>query len=188
MASGTQERDVVREHLALSKSETARRIEREFKVPTCGTIYPSVFWIACVVVPAEDGSNLHGAICPEDFEVVQIASYIDFKLTSFYNESCAARTKERALPVVAGHNTVTFVKLPAEQREGWSESAVGWGYRRTSWQTASWPHGYPGSAKQVALPLTLLQVLDKIEDFGSSGVSPKWTAWKAEHADVFPAA
>ena len=182
-------RDIVREHMNGMKSATARRFETEFKVPTCD-MYPEIYWIACVAVPPDEPfRNPWGTLVPEDWEVAQIASYIDYKLTTFYREHYADKVRAKALPVCAGHNTVTFVKRPDQVTGNWVSSSVGWGYRRMTWQTGAWPHAY-GHAKATNLPdgpLSLVQVIDHCEGFGDKP-NPKWDAWKAEHPETFPVA
>lgn len=174
---------VVREHMNELKSAEARRIESEFGVPTSGSMWPRVFWLACVVVP-EQSYDKH--VLPTDDEVRQIRSYIEFKATSFYNDTWAKKILEDALPVCGGHNTVIFGKYPETPAEG--SSWTGWGYRRMTWETGTWPHAYQsrGAKNLPDHPLTLVETIDHCEGFGDEP-SPKWEAWKAAHPEIFPA-
>lgn len=162
------------------KTPEARRIEQEFQVPTSDSLWPQYFWIACVVVPARSYDR---HVVPTDVEIKQIRSYIEFKVTSFYREGFAQQVLEDALPICAGHNTVILGKYPETAENG--SKMTGWGYRRMSWETASWPHAYQGRGT-VNVPehgLTLVEVLDHCE--GYDRPSEKWEAWKAAHPDLF---
>lgn len=165
MATATR---LVSEFLARPKPDEWRHIEETFKVPVEDSLLPYGFWLACVAVPEHDG------LVPDDAEAAQIASYIDFVLSTLYNEGYASLVRARALPVCGGHNTAVFVKR-----------ADGWGYRRRSWHTGSWPHAYRGREGAPTEPLSLVAILDKITAFGEKP-NPKWDAWKAAHSEVFP--
>lgn len=171
---------LAREHMGRAVPPEVRRIEEEFKVPVAGSLWPGLIWIACVAV-----GKLAGEM-PTDEEAAQVASYIDYTLATVYNEGFADQIRRLPLPLCGGHNTTIFVKHPMERADG--GSFVGWGYRRTSWHTGSWPHTYQHrkDVKDLPGPLTLRQVLDKVCGWSDSP-NPKWEAWKAARPEVFPA-
>lgn len=168
---------IAREHMNRMLSPDVRRIEEEFKVPCSDSLWPEFYWIACIVA-----GNLHEAVMPSDVEVAQVASYIDYVLSMYYTESFARQVRALPLPLCGGHNTVVLVKRHD-----------GWGYRRASWETGSWPHAYRPYRADAAWPeglprepLTLVQVLDKVCGW-TDRPNPKWEAWKVAHPAVFPA-
>lgn len=166
---------LVTEHLAAEKSEWARRVESEFRVPVSGSLWPSIYWLACVVEVGDLGSTAE----PSDDELRVVASYIDYKLTTFYRESYAAAVRALPLPLVPGHNTVVLVKHPDVPPEGthWR----GWGYRRDTWRTGSWPHSYTHRPGAPTDPLSLLEILDHVEGGGwRSTPNEAWESWKTE--------
>lgn len=172
---------VLAEHLARERSELAARIETEFKVPAEGHLWPRVYWLACVVVNPEEGW-----VTPTDHELRQIRSYIEFKARSFYREHFADEVLDAALPLCAGHNTVIFAQRPEVSGNGY-EASRGWGYRRMTWETASWPHAYGGVRSAKSLPdhpLSVVEVMDHVETIVGAP-SEKWIAWKTEHAELF---
>lgn len=181
--------EAVRKHLNAEKPEAARRIERRFRVPTCGHLWPGIFWVACVVVP-ETGS-LDRWIMPTDHEVWQIRSFIDYKLSKFFTEPASTQLRKAALPAYGGHNTIIFCKYPDVPAEGMIASARGWGYRMQTWRdSGAWPHSYGvlerDRQKLPDHPLTLVEAMDHRERL-TDKPNPKWEAWKATHPSIFPA-
>lgn len=180
----TQTAAIVAEHLGQPKNGYAERVERDYRIPVVASLWPRCYWILCLVGPEDlypDGfkRSPYGALEATDDELAQIASYIDFKLASFYLESYGREVRELLLPLVGGHNTVILLKRQD-----------GWGYKRMTWETGSWPHSYMSRNPPPPTNLSLLDVLDHIEDI----VPAKWVAWKRTHpvhgryfADVFDA-
>jgi hypothetical protein len=171
MAVTDHTRHVVARHLARPhKTAWAARVEAEHRVPV-DSLWPGVYWLACIAGPDEPENQ---AVLPTDAEVAQVASYIDYLLVTRYREGYAAQLRALPLACDGAWNTVVLVKR-----------ASGWGYRRSTWRTGSWPHAYQ-HRPEAPTGLSLLQVLDHIEGVTNT-VSAQWLAWQAAHSDVFPA-
>lgn len=114
---------------------------------------------------------------PTDAEAKMLASYLDF-VREWFNESWKKRMLAKPLDTDPGQNTVIFHK--------WADGD--WGYRRAThvYGPLFWP-GYPGGDRRLG-PYSLPALLDHLQQYGDDEPRPAWVKWKAEHADVFPAA
>lgn len=164
-------------------SADVARIERDFKIPCADSLWPSRYAIVTLALQ-HFGTEV---LVPDDDELRVIASYVDYKLTTFYREGYAAEVRAQPLPFVPGHNTVVVAKFADGDRthrpERWQP---GWGYRRHTWQTGTWPQAYfhRPVANLPDHPLSILELFDAVEGTGGSypyGPYASWAAWKLEH-------
>lgn len=161
-------RRVVQRHLDKPKTAWAARVEAEYRVPVVGDLWPSVYWVVCLVGPG----GLLEAVEPTEAEVAQVASYTEYLLQTRYREGYAAQLRALPLACDGGFNGVVLVKR-----------ANGWGYTRHRWPSGSWPHAYQ-HRPEAPRDLTLVQVLDHIETITGTA-SAQWQAWKDEHPAVY---
>jgi len=119
-------------------------------------------------------------------EADMIRSYIEFVCTGFYgrdsfDDFVDRWTPEEAkpYPVIAGHNTVTFLKRADDD----------WAYRRNTFTRG--PRFFPQPSSGNGRKVDLLTLLDVVICGYSSLDKPQpnseWEVWKAAHPEVFAA-
>lgn len=140
--------------------------------------YPAPYYIASMC----DGDLWPSAQLSAS-EADMIRSYIEFICTDFYGrasfEDFVQRWsgKHKPYALIAGHNTVTFLKRAGDD----------WAYRRCSWRTGPqfFPQPRTGSGRTVDLPTLLDVVLCGYGSLDEPRPNPKWEAWKAANPEVF---
>lgn len=117
---------------------------------------------------------------PTDAEAQMLASYLlEHRNYWFNNQGYTREMDKRPLDIDSGWNTTVFIKYGPDD----------WGYRRCSWTYGpTFVPGPPGSDSRAAVGrLSLTQVMDRCHTVGSDEPMAHWTAWKADHPDIFPA-
>jgi hypothetical protein len=138
------------------------------RIPVVGSPWPGWKYEVALCCPnSPAGQDLYPSLRPDEAEIQQILSYIEFRM-DWYNSSWKAKMRRKPLDTDAGTNTVILRKY----------SDGGWAYRRASWQTGPMMVPAPGDES-----LTLEQLLDRINSFGSSP-NPRWQEWKATHPEI----
>lgn len=113
---------------------------------------------------------------PTDTEAAMLASFNRQYIEYWYSDSYKQTLAERPFDIDGGANGVVFRKWGVDD----------WGYRRRTWTMGPMfvPQS-PAFADRTLGPLSLAQLMDRIHAHGDDEPSPRWTAWKAAHADVF---
>jgi hypothetical protein len=112
------------------------------------------------------------SLLPDYDELLQICSFIDYKIVTVYNESWQVKLSAMKIPEAPGHNTVHL-------RKGHTLGAEGWFYKMGTWSSFGWPN----PANKDFRPLSLVEVLDHAVTLLTE-IPPQWTAWK-ENASAF---
>jgi hypothetical protein len=133
------------------------------RIPVVRSAYPDWRYEVCLMIDEADDARWP-SVRPDDTEVRQIISYLDYRM-EYYDGGWRAKMRRRPLDVDDSTNTVVLRKSPAG----------GWFYRRCSWDRG------PLMVPALGEALTLEELLDRINDTGSV----KWQVWKAEHPDAF---
>lgn len=114
---------------------------------------------------------------PTEAEAAMLASFLQQYIDYWYNGSYKARLAERPFDIDGGANGVVFRKYADGD----------WGYRRRTWTIGpSFVPEHPRFADRTLGPLTLAQLMDRIHTGSDDKPSQRWTAWKAQHPEVFP--
>lgn len=146
--------------------EQQRHIHENFKIPV-DSLNPRTYWIT---------SLDRQSVMPSDEELRQIASYREFVIKSYYNPRYSAKLLEIPIPKDSGNNTTVFHKGDNRGNDKC------WFYRRTFWSSTTGPTFQPYVGDTFYLPLSLVEVMDRIQAIGMK----EWSVWKKEHADIFP--
>lgn len=146
-----------------------KRIVSEFRVPV-DSLSPKTNWVAALDRDSE---------LPDDAELRQIRSFVEFTVTDLYREDVArAILAKNELVRISSHNTIIVRKGGLPLARG------GWQYRRASWRGG--PLYSPDFIQPGYRPHTLVEVLDITRRLGSIEPDERWRAWKREHQDIFP--
>jgi hypothetical protein len=136
-----------------------------YRFPIVSNAYPRWCYVTAVTV----GDIWHGEV-PTDDELRIVASFHAEYVERWYRESYKAEMRRKyPFDVDGGANGRILIKY----------EHGGWGFRRSSWTQG--PMFVPTFMDE---PMTLVQVLDREQSFGSKP-SESWEKWKAEHPDVF---
>lgn len=151
--------------------EVAKRIASEHKIPVIESP-GSAYYIITLDIEGE---------VPTPAELAQLVSYREFVVRDYYTEAWQQRILSMDLPADGGHNTTAFRK-GSPWLDEYPAAAGSWFYEKVTWTM----HGkVPNIAARDFVPLTLVQVMDRIQQWDKEP-RKNWLAWKTTHADVFP--
>jgi hypothetical protein len=145
------------------------------RIPVVGSAWPG--WAYIVAFDSGRLDDEHHR--PNERETAQLRSFLEEYLAYWYNPGWIAKMAERPFDIDGGANGITFRK--------WGEND--WGFRRRTWQYG--PVYVPQSPnlrdrhEPKIGPLTLVQVMDRINSIGDDRPMQRWIDWKAQHPDAF---
>ena len=144
------------------------------RIPVTG---PSPQWYYTVALDVSDVPYIQGAaLRPDGHETVQLASFLEFQLSTL---SAGYRAKLRERPFDIGVNNATRVFRK------WAPGD--WSYRLSSWEAGPF-YSPPGPGlRETDVRLSLVRVLDRAEYSDGRNGSPnlRWLEWKAARPGVF---
>lgn len=162
------------------------------RIPVVNSFKPSWRYVAAYLNTAADdapdylkGAPFASSERPTDREAQMLVSYLlEHRHYWFGNQGYARKMDARPLDIDSGWNTVVFIKYGADD----------WGYGRVSWECGPTFIPTPPRARGTEYahpkhpgPLPLEQVMDLVHTLGSDEPMERWTRWKADHPEVFPA-
>lgn len=147
------------------------------RIPVVSSFNPQWKYVAALMAVDTSRYSWGSAERPTDAEAAMIASFIREYITHWFRESYQHKLAQRPLDVDSGCNTVVFCKYGPDD----------WAYRRMSWEYGPLFVPEPPHMKDRQGPLSLEQVMDRVHTIGDDGPMPRWTTWRADHPEVFPA-
>jgi hypothetical protein len=149
----------------VSPKQTA--LATELRVPFITSPHPRWFYVTAIVV----SDDLWRGLEPTEDEVRAVASFNDHYRDHWYRDSYKAKMRAFAPYDIDGGAVGRYLIKHANG---------GWGYRKHTWQ-----YGPEFVPQWDAESESLIAVLDRCESIVADEPMPRWTRWKADHADVF---
>jgi len=158
-----EERDELRaQRIEEATVGTDHEWTRKYRVPVVHGLGSNTYFIATLAAPEE---NIWGSDYLEatDDEAALIGSYIQYRMSDYY-ESYQAASRKQPLDIDSGVNTTGFAKLER-----------GWIYNKATWRGQ--PFAPRIDEEQYS---NLMDLIDRMESFAGRP-NERWSEWKTKN-------